>query len=40
MFILANQPSIANQFIAEMRDIRVQQDRMRFRENLKRLGSI
>ena len=40
MFILSNQPSIANQFLAELRDIRTQQDRMRFRKNLERLGEL
>ncbi len=40
MFVLANQPSIANQFIAELRDQSIQQDRMRFRTNLARLGEI
>ena len=40
MFILSETPSIANQFMAEMRDIRVQNDRMRFRKNLERLGEI
>ena len=32
--------SIANQFISEMRNINIQGDRLRFRENMKRLGSI
>lgn len=40
MFILSETPSIANQFMAEMRDIRIQNDRMRFRKNLERLGEI
>ncbi|WP_297336020.1 uracil phosphoribosyltransferase [Algoriphagus sp.] len=40
MFILDQTPSIANQFIAEMRDETVQKDRMRFRTNLTRLGEI
>lgn len=40
MFILAQQPSIANHFLAEMRDQQVQKDRMRFRKNLERLGEI
>ena len=40
MFILSDQPSIANQFLAELRDIRTQQDRMRFRKNLERLGEL
>ena len=40
MFILNAQNSIANQFIAEMRDITVQNDSMRFRKNMERLGEI
>lgn len=40
MFILANQPSVGNQFLAELRDINLQKDRMRFRRNLERLGEI
>jgi uracil phosphoribosyltransferase len=40
MFILSDQPSIANQFLAELRDIYTQQDRMRFRKNLERLGEL
>ena len=38
--ILSTQNSIANHFIAELRDITIQQDRMRFRRNLERLGEI
>lgn len=40
MYILSKQPSIANQFIAELRSIQIQKDRMRFRKNLERLGEI
>lgn len=40
MFILSETPSIANQFMGEMRDITIQNDRMRFRKNLERLGEI
>ncbi|MEB2780721.1 uracil phosphoribosyltransferase [Algoriphagus sp. C2-6-M1] len=40
MFILSDTPSIANHFLREMRDIRIQNDRMRFRRNLKRIGEI
>jgi len=36
----AEQPSLVNQYLAEMRDINVQTDRMRFRRNLERLGEI
>lgn len=32
--------SIANRFIAELRNVHVQKDRMRFRRNLERLGEI
>ena len=32
--------SILNQFIAEMRDIRIHNDRMRFRRNIERIGEI
>ncbi len=40
MFVFAQQPSVANQFIAELRDIALQQDRLRFRRNLERLGEL
>jgi uracil phosphoribosyltransferase len=40
MYILSNQPSIANQFIAELRSIHIQKDRLRFRKNLERIGEI
>jgi uracil phosphoribosyltransferase len=40
MFILTERSSIANQFIAELRDIHTQKDRMRFRKNLERLGEL
>lgn len=36
--ILTKQNSVANQFIAEIRHIEVQKDRLRFRRNLERLG--
>lgn len=38
--VLNSEPSVANNFIAELRDIRVQKDPMRFRRNLERLGEI
>lgn len=38
--ILTKKNSIANQFISELRHITIQQDRMRFRRNLERLGEI
>ncbi|MVM39425.1 uracil phosphoribosyltransferase [Spirosoma sp. HMF3257] len=40
MFVFAQQPSLANQFIAELRDVSIQQDRLRFRRNLERLGEL
>ncbi len=40
MFILTKENSIASQFIGELRDVSIQQDRMRFRKNLERLGEI
>ncbi len=40
LFNLSDHPSIANQFMAELRDVRIQQDRMRFRRNLERLGEV
>ena len=39
-FILSETPSIANHFIAELRDSEIQQDSMRFRKNMERLGEI
>lgn len=38
--ILTKKNSIANHFIAELRHISIQQDRLRFRRNLERLGEI
>lgn len=40
MFVLNETNSIANQFISELRDVEVQNDRMRFRTNLERLGML
>ena len=40
LHILNQNPSIANNFIAELRDVQVQRDSMRFRRNLERLGEI
>ncbi len=39
-FLLSNTPSIGNHFLAELRDAQIQQDSMRFRRNLERLGEI
>ncbi len=38
MFILTETNSIANHFVAELRDMAVQQDSMRFRRNMERIG--
>lgn len=40
MFILNQQHSLANQYLAELRDVHQQHDRLRFRKNLERLGEI
>ncbi len=40
MFILTSTNTIANHFIAELRDVTVQQDAMRFRRNMERLGEV
>jgi uracil phosphoribosyltransferase len=40
MFVFSEFNSIANQYIAELRDINVQKDRMRFRRNLERIGEL
>lgn len=37
---LLEQNSIASKFLAELRDVSIQQDRMRFRRNIQRLGEI
>ena len=37
---LGDQCSVANHFIAELRDIQVQKDPMRFRRNLERIGEV
>jgi uracil phosphoribosyltransferase len=38
--ILAGKGSLIDRFIAELRDVNVQQDRMRFRRNLERIGEV
>lgn len=40
MFIFSDFNSLANQYIAELRDTTIQKDRMRFRRNLERLGEL
>ena len=37
---LCKKNSVANRFLAELRDEKIQQDRLRFRRNLERLGEI
>ncbi len=37
---LGNQNSILNQYIAEVRDVEIQKDSLRFRKNMERLGEI
>lgn len=39
-FVLNRHPSVANQFLTELRSLGLQQDRMRFRRNLERIGEI
>lgn len=38
--ILTKENSIANHYLVELRDVKIQQDRMRFRRNLERLGEV
>ncbi|RPH32955.1 MAG: uracil phosphoribosyltransferase [Bacteroidales bacterium] len=38
--VIGDSNSILNQFIAELRDVKVQNDSMRFRRNLERIGEI
>ena len=40
MFILNKENSLANHFLAEIRDTSIQKDRLRFRRNLERMGEI
>lgn len=40
LHILTEQPSLANHFVAELRDVSVQHDSLRFRRNLERLGEL
>lgn len=40
MFVLNQSNSIANHFLTELRDVKIQQDSMRFRKNMERLGEI
>lgn len=38
--VVCAEPSVANHFLAELRDVDVQRDSLRFRRNLQRLGEI
>jgi uracil phosphoribosyltransferase len=40
LFILNKTNSVANTFLAELRDVNIQQDRLRFKHNQERLGEI
>ncbi len=40
IYILTQEPSVASQFISELRNVQVQRDSMRFRRNLERLGEV
>ena len=40
LFVIGEENSIADQFLLELRDRELQQDRQRFRYNLERLGEI
>lgn len=40
VFELGKENSLLNQFLAELRDINIQKDRMRFRRNIERIGEI
>ncbi len=40
VFNLAEKNSIANQFVAELRNVEIQKDRQRFRRNLERVGEV
>jgi uracil phosphoribosyltransferase len=40
IFNLTEKNSVANSFLAELRNINVQKDRMRFRRNLERVGEV
>ncbi len=40
LFNLSTKDSIANRFVSELRNVDIQQDRLRFRRNLERLGEV
>ena len=37
---LSSKPTILSQFLSEIRDVKIQNDRLRFRENIRRIGHI
>lgn len=40
VYVLTDHPSMANNYLAELRNVHVQRDRMRFRRNLERIGEL
>lgn len=40
LIVIGNQSSIVNQYLGELRDVTIQKDPLRFRENLMRLGEL
>ena len=40
MYLLSQKPSIADHYLAELRDVNIQNDRMRFRRNIERVGEL
>ncbi|KAA0994006.1 uracil phosphoribosyltransferase [Dyadobacter aurulentus] len=40
MFLLTQKPSIADHYLAELRDVNIQKDRLRFRRNMERMGEL
>ncbi|MBK8554503.1 MAG: uracil phosphoribosyltransferase [Lewinellaceae bacterium] len=40
LFTLTDKNSLGNTFLAELRDVEIQKDRLRFRRNLERIGAI
>ncbi len=40
LHVVSAEPSVANHFLAELRDVNIQKDSLRFRRNLQRLGEI
>ena len=40
IFNLGEDNTILNQYVAELRDVNIQKDRMRFRRNIERIGEL